>query len=80
MIETIKFKPEYEKELLRLGVKTRFLRNRIEYCNNWSYDITEINECESFYEFVGCAFKFDCTPEGYEFWEQVSNNIKPEKL
>lgn len=80
MIETIKFKPEYEKELLRLGVKTRFLRNRILSCNTYGMDITEINGCDSFYGFVGCAFNWDVTPEGNEFWKQVRNGIKPEKL
>lgn len=80
MIETIKFMPEFEKELLRLGVKTRFLRNRILSCNADGTGITEINGCDSFSEFVLCAFYWKDTPEGNIFWEQVSNGIKPEKL
>ena len=80
MIETIKFKPEYEKELIRLGVKTRFLRNRIERCNESGKYIHAIDDLDTFQKFILNAFIWEDTPEGHSFWEQVSNNIKPEKL
>lgn len=79
MIETIKFKPEFEKELLRLGVKTKFLRNRIKHCNETGEDILEINKHDSFYLFVHMAFPIDKTPEGSEFWEDICHGIKPIK-
>lgn len=79
MIETIKFKPEFEKELLRLGVKTRFLRNRINHCNETGEDILEINKHNSFNMFMNVSFNFHKTPEGFDFWREVAIGIKPIK-
>lgn len=79
MIETIKFKPEFEKELLRLGVKTRFLRNRIEYCNKYDLDVYEINGEDNLSDFIEASFESKDTPEGYDFWLSIANGIKPIK-
>lgn len=75
--EIIRFKPEFEKELLRLGVKTRFLKNRIEYCNATNSDVLDIYDGTSFKMFIDLAFQWHKTPEGGEFWRDVSNGIKP---
>ena len=79
-MQTIKFKPEYEKELLRLGVKTRFLKNRIEFCKSVCGDITDINAQLDFRYFVMAAFIWAGAPEHHKFWENVSNGIKPKEL
>jgi hypothetical protein len=76
--EIIRFKPEFEKELLRLGVKTRFLKNRIEYCNKIGKDITDLYDRGSFNEFICIAFIWSLTPEGVDFWNSIANGIKPD--
>ena len=79
MIEIIKFKSEFEKELLRLGVKTKFLKNRIEYCNKEGGNILDINRASSFADFTILAFYWAKTPEGSKFWEDICHGIKPIK-
>jgi hypothetical protein len=76
--EIIRFKPEFEKELLRLGVKTRFLKNRIEYCNVTNSDVLDIYDGKSFNVFINLAFLWHNTPEGVDFWESIANGIKPD--
>ena len=77
MTEQIKFRAYHEKMLLKLGVKTRFLRNRVKYCNETGDDIYGINTYKDFVDFILCAFKWIKTPEGREFWCDVSKGKKP---
>ena len=76
--EVIRFKPEFEKELLRLGVKTRFLKNRIKHCEKTGEDIQDTYPCKNFWWFIILAFEWDSTPEKSKFWKDVANGIKPD--
>ena len=77
--EIIRFKPEFEKELLRLGVKTIFLKNRFSYCDIYGLDVYEINGEDNFSDFIQASFEWIKTPEGRPFWESIANRIKPIK-
>ena len=65
-----KFKKEYHDKLVALGVLDQFKYN-------WKGD-TEItplrllNNNDTFENFVAAAFLWDGTPEGHEFWANIS--------
>jgi len=54
------------------------LKNRIEYCNKNGLDVYEINGEDNFSDFIEASFLWNKTPEGGEFWRDVSNGIKPD--
>jgi hypothetical protein len=78
--EIIRFKPEYERQLLLLGVKQKFLKNRIIYAQGVGEDISAINSASNFEHFIKDAFIWSDTPEKHDFWNRISLGIKPEQL
>ena len=71
---TVKFKPEYEKKLKKLKVKTKLVKN----INKLSFKLTqeEANSFskESWGDFIRQSFMWDITPEGVEFWDNIANS------
>ena len=73
-MKTYTFKPEFEKKLK--GVKRKFISNlhdsTIEYVEDFNRECDRLNNEIDFWNFIAVAFMWDKTPEGHEFWEQVS--------
>ena len=70
MPQKIKLKPEFEKKLG--DDKDKFLKNLINYD---VYDVEYINgtmQNQRFEGFISGAFIYGDTPEGDEYWEEVS--------
>lgn len=78
MAKTIIFKPEFEQKLKELKVKTKFINNLRYYCKAWEVPldkkIAEMNNVNTFKDFVGMAYIWTNTPEGYEFWDKIANS------
>ena len=70
-MKTITLKPEFEKKLK--GVKRKFVKNLVA---NYGYDgamkYVQGTKGWTFHVFLNCAFIFQKTPEGYEFWKNLS--------
>ena len=77
-MKTITFKPEFEAKLKKLKVKRRFVRNMIAYCEDYHYDLENkikiANRIGCFNRFIANAFFWEHTPEGYKFWENISES------
>ncbi len=73
IIMTYKFKPEFEKKLK--GVKRKFIKNLNQYykitLNGDLYEI--LNDKPNFDSFIKSAFSWSNTPEGFDFWREVSD-------
>jgi len=65
-------KPEFDKKLKRLRVKTRFLNNLKGQHYNPEISLQLLNKCRSFSSFVISAFCWDNTPEDYDYWHDIS--------
>jgi len=68
-------KPEFDKKLKKLGIKTRFLKNFKKEHANPEISLQLINNHENFYGFIDDAFVWDNTPEGYDYWHEISKKI-----
>ena len=71
----------YVNKLKKLGVYKQWKTNT----RNFGNDEKELCErCEArnddFQDLVLCSFVFSNTPEGHDFWYQVSMGIKPVKV
>lgn len=73
-MKTYTFKPEFEKKLK--GVKRKFIKNLrsrvIRNKGDFTRECDELNNEIGFWNFIAAAFIWYRTPEGHEFWEQVS--------
>ena len=71
-------KKEFKDKLLKLGVYRRWRKNFIDYCNSKYVDtdtrLQSLNEEVEFYSFIGWSFFWRFTPEGQNFWRQVSES------
>lgn len=69
-------KKEFKDKLVKLGVYRRWRKNFIDYCNSKYVDtdirLQSLNEEVVFCNFIGCSFFWKNTPEGHDFWRQVS--------
>lgn len=82
MAKTIVFKPEFEKKLKDLRIKTKFVKNfnKKEWpnsINNYECNIENMHKqclnATSWYAFVVYAFNWDITPEKQEYWSNIAN-------
>jgi hypothetical protein len=78
IMDEIILKPEFEKKLKKLKIKTKFLKN----CRNpkWRKDLRsadfyrrKMNEANSWPFFIDYAFQWVESPEGHEFWKDIAN-------
>lgn len=70
-------KKEFKDKLVELGVYKRWRKNFID-CNKGIIDtdtrLQSLNEEVTFYSFIGWSFFWRFTPEGHNFWRQVSES------
>ncbi len=73
-------KKEYDDVLKKLNVKRRYLKNLEGYVSEHGLNIqtylTDVCKCISFKEFMMSSFSFTNTPEGFNFWCNISNGKK----
>ena len=65
-------KPEFDKKLKKLRVKTRFLNNLKKKRANPEMALQHLNSHKNFSEFISDAFFWDNTPEGTIYWYEIS--------
>jgi len=65
-------KPEFDEKLKKLRVKTRFLNNLKKKRANPEMILQRLNTYEIFNEFISEAFYWEDTPEGYDYWDEIS--------
>ena len=77
-MKTITFKPEFEKKLIELRIKTKFVKNIIAYKCNKNDSIEKfiffLNKYETWNLFIKAAFQWANTPkdEGFDYWWKIS--------
>ena len=78
------FKADFELLLKNLGVKTRFLSNLSREMQAAQLGpmeklalLNSLNTASHWELFISLAFKWNNTPEGYAFWNDVYTKIKP---
>ena len=77
-MKTITFKPEFEKKLKELKVKTKFVNviavhnHKIHMLVRERVDI--INDCESFRDFIRSGFIWSESKEGFFFWHDIAKS------
>lgn len=73
-------KPEFEKELKKLKIKTAFIKNFNDQFKGLQgtykkeakeRKIAQLNTAKSFHFFVVYAFTWGNTPQGYDFWWDI---------
>lgn len=78
-------RPEFEKELKKLRIKTAFIKNFNDQFKGpqGTYKkeakerrIAQLNTAESFRFFIGHAFVWKNTPQGYDFWLGIFKRYK----
>jgi len=72
MSKTIIFKPEFEKKLKRLKIKTKFVRN-LRNCKFVYTNLGLLNITNDWEDFIRLAFKWSNSPEGFEYWDNIAN-------
>lgn len=70
-------KPEFMAKLKQLRVKTKFMDNImnpkwINMLRKEEY-LTDTLTLGSWYSFIGNAFNWENSPEGYDFWEDINS-------
>jgi len=68
-------KPEFDEKLKKLRVKTRFLNNLKRERSNPEETLNYLNKKTRFYYFIISAFYWHNTPEGYDYWHEISKKI-----
>lgn len=84
MAKTIVFKPEFEKKLKDLKIKTKFVKNfKIKEWpasehNSVPFSIENNHACclttNNWFRFIQNAFNWDTTLEGYDYWKNIANS------
>jgi len=77
-VVTIKFPPEHENRLRRLGIKTPFVLNIAKYGSRSPEEYAELTTGHpqvfgDWGVFIGAAFRWDKTPEGKNYWEGIAS-------
>ena len=77
-VVTIKFPPEHENRLRRLGIKTPFVLNIAKYGSRSPEEYAQLvaTQPQDFVDwgvFIGAAFRWSETPEGKNYWEVIAN-------
>ena len=75
----IKFNPEFEEKLSRLGVREQFIFNFIFQRNSDStllkIGVEVLNLRPDWTTFILCAFNWEDTSEGDQFWNEIASHI-----
>ena len=76
----IKFKAEVEDKFKQLGVRDQFMNNflvpsRTENPTALLTAVEALNQRPGWNAFISFAFNWNETPEGHQFWSEVSNHI-----
>lgn len=76
MSKTIGFKPEFEKKLKELRIKTKVIKNIKLFCHStktpFNRKLEFINESDSWRIAVNRFFIWSSTPEEFDFWKNIS--------
>jgi hypothetical protein len=75
MSKTITFKPEFEKKLKELKIKTKFVHHIKLYrtrLDTFEERIEALKDESTFNGFVFSAFDFSATPDGIKYWHEIS--------
>lgn len=75
IMKTVKFKEPFESKLKKLRIKTKFVNN-INKGNidlNLKDKVDLLNEIQLWGDFIKSGFIFAETPEGKEFWYNISS-------
>jgi hypothetical protein len=67
--EDITFAPEMEIQLLRLGVKERYVRNMKKQKS--ARQIKELQQMKNWADLINRGFIWNSTPEGHEYWQRL---------
>ncbi len=78
-MEAIKFKPEFEEKLQKLGVKEKFVNNIIAQSTmrgspNFIIRYAKEEEHENWKYFIKGSFVWFESPEKHDFWEEIANS------
>lgn len=80
MAKTIAFKPEFEKKLKKLRIKTKYVKNLMKpgaieaNMGIQPKDPVEYaNNKHTWYRFITDTFAWKSTPEGFTFWSNISD-------
>jgi mRNA-degrading endonuclease RelE of RelBE toxin-antitoxin system len=77
MSKTIVFKPEFEKKLKKLKIKTKFVKNlknpQWPHPDKTNYYKQEFENAPNWKMFIHYAFNWARTPEDHFYWERISN-------
>ena len=77
--EEIKFNPEFEEKLNKLGVRKQFMFNFIMQRKDNSslieIGVEMLNMRPDWVTFILCAFDWKRTPEGDQFWNEIAAHI-----
>lgn len=65
-------KPEFEAKLRKARVLTRWKKNFNKYFPEAKSDYGYLNDADCFSDFIKWSFIWDDTPEGFAFWEKIS--------
>jgi hypothetical protein len=69
-MKTTDLKPEFKEKLIRHHAYKKYVRN---FKNNHpDWDLSEMNDSVSFASFLRRSFGFDDTPEGFDYWWDLS--------
>jgi hypothetical protein len=76
MAKTIVFKPEFEKKLKELKIKTKFVKN----CKSPKWNDSSMTDsykksfenAKNWWKFLQFAFQWEYSVEGYSFWKRIS--------
>lgn len=70
----IQLKKAFKNKLIELGVYEQWENNVInQNLSSLSNFIVSLNSVNNFWYFINGSFKWDSTPEGYDFWLDISN-------
>jgi hypothetical protein len=74
----IVFKPEFEMKLRKLKIKTKFIKNLLNYNKSKVIDerttIEDLNSFTTWTNFIGNSFNWRISPEGNKYWITIYNS------
>jgi len=65
-------KPEFDEKLKQHRAKTKFLNNFKRYQSDPEESLDPLNEYIDFRDFIIHAFHWRITPEGFDYWYEIS--------
>ena len=62
------------EKLRRLGVLNEWELNQSKYSGRTTAEYAKAHDGETFESFVACAFVFEDTKEGFQFWRNIADS------